>query len=271
MAELASVAKLRERLTIARLLDRANDRLYDEGRAAALAMAAHGTRPRIERTQVLRLGAIAEQTGSVSSLLDHIKNQSGKRPEWRQDDFGRADVLGPVDRHARGRAKRRDVQFHRVRDGRQIGTTHLVECGNGTYPAPDHRRGVDGERQGGRRTLGATAGTRRTGAGRVVVGGNLMAGGSGKTPLVIALVERLRNAGWTPGVATRGYGRDDPSQALWVESNTDPAKGGDEPVLIARRTGAKVRADRDRAAAAHALGGGIREVGAGSPALRGGS
>jgi len=87
----------------------------------------------------------------------------------------------------------------------------------------------------------------------VIVVGNLIAGGSGKTPLVIALVERLRAAGWTPGVATRGYGRDDASQPLWVARDTDPAVGGDEPVLIARRTGVKVRADRDRAAAAQAL------------------
>ncbi|HVR80835.1 MAG TPA: tetraacyldisaccharide 4'-kinase [Luteimonas sp.] len=87
----------------------------------------------------------------------------------------------------------------------------------------------------------------------VIVVGNLIAGGSGKTPLVVALVERLRSAGWTPGVATRGYGRDHASQALWVERGTDPAIGGDEPVLIARRTGVKVRADRDRVAAARAL------------------
>ena len=87
----------------------------------------------------------------------------------------------------------------------------------------------------------------------VVVVGNLIAGGSGKTPLAIALVERLRDQGWTPGVATRGYGRDDPRRALWIERDTDPATGGDEPVLIARRTGAKVRADRDRSAAARAL------------------
>jgi tetraacyldisaccharide 4'-kinase len=87
----------------------------------------------------------------------------------------------------------------------------------------------------------------------VIVVGNLIAGGSGKTPLVIALVERLRDAGWTPGVATRGYGRDDASRPLWVARDTDPAMGGDEPVLIARRTGVKVRADNDRAAAAQAL------------------
>ena len=87
----------------------------------------------------------------------------------------------------------------------------------------------------------------------VIVVGNIVAGGSGKTPLVIAIVERLRSAGYNPGVATRGYGRDDEKKALWVNARTDPAQGGDEPVLIARRTGAKVRADRDRVAAARAL------------------
>ncbi|MFC3715369.1 tetraacyldisaccharide 4'-kinase [Luteimonas soli] len=87
----------------------------------------------------------------------------------------------------------------------------------------------------------------------VIVVGNLIAGGSGKTPLAIVLVERLRAAGFTPGVATRGYGRDDAGKPRWVEADTDPALGGDEPVLIAYRTGAKVRADANRAAAARAL------------------
>ncbi|MEO6138362.1 MAG: tetraacyldisaccharide 4'-kinase [Luteimonas sp.] len=87
----------------------------------------------------------------------------------------------------------------------------------------------------------------------VVIVGNLTAGGSGKTPLTMALVERLRAGGWTPGVATRGHGRDNPNQPLWVDAATDPAQGGDEPVLIARRTGVKVRADRDRVTAANAL------------------
>lgn len=87
----------------------------------------------------------------------------------------------------------------------------------------------------------------------VVIVGNLVAGGSGKTPLVIALVQRLQAAGRTPGVATRGYGREGEDQALWVQADTDPARSGDEPLLIARRTGARVRADRDRAAAARAL------------------
>jgi tetraacyldisaccharide 4'-kinase len=87
----------------------------------------------------------------------------------------------------------------------------------------------------------------------VVIVGNLVAGGSGKTPLVVALVERLRAAGRTPGIATRGYGRDEPATPRWVEARSDPALAGDEPVLLARRTGARVRADRDRVAAARAL------------------
>ena len=87
----------------------------------------------------------------------------------------------------------------------------------------------------------------------VVVVGNLIAGGSGKTPLTIAIVERLLAEGFRPGVATRGYGRRDEHEALWIDARTDPATGGDEPVLIARRTGVKVRADRDRVAAARAL------------------
>ena len=94
---------------------------------------------------------------------------------------------------------------------------------------------------------------RRRGDVPVVVVGNLVAGGSGKTPFTIALAERLRAAGWTPGVATRGYGRSDPRKAVWIDADTDPLEGGDEPVLLARRTGARVRADRDRVAAARAL------------------
>ena len=100
-------------------------------------------------------------------------------------------------------------------------------------------------RKGLRRSVGVDA--------PVIVVGNLIAGGSGKTPLAIALVERLRAEGWTPGVASRGYGREDDKRPRWVEAGTDPRQGGDEPVLIAARTGARVRVDRDRAAAARAL------------------
>ncbi len=87
----------------------------------------------------------------------------------------------------------------------------------------------------------------------VLVVGNLIAGGSGKTPLTIAIVERLRAEGFMPGVASRGYGRQQAGTARWVDAGTDTLLGGDEPVLIARRTGAPVRVDRDRVAAARAL------------------
>jgi tetraacyldisaccharide 4'-kinase len=87
----------------------------------------------------------------------------------------------------------------------------------------------------------------------VVVVGNIAVGGTGKTPLTIALVERLRAAGWTPGVASRGHGRSDEKTPRWVDRDTSADEGGDEPVLIALRTGAKVRVDRDRVAAARAL------------------
>ncbi|CBA16305.1 tetraacyldisaccharide 4'-kinase [Xanthomonas albilineans] len=87
----------------------------------------------------------------------------------------------------------------------------------------------------------------------VVVVGNLTAGGTGKTPLTIALVRRLQEAGWTPGVASRGYGRRQDQVARWIEPGTGAELGGDEPVLIAHKTGVPVRVDRDRVAAARAL------------------
>lgn len=87
----------------------------------------------------------------------------------------------------------------------------------------------------------------------VLVVGNLIAGGAGKTPLVIALCQRLHAAGRTPGVASRGHGRRDESVPYWAESNSDPALVGDEPVLIARTAQCLVRVDRDRVAAARAL------------------
>lgn len=93
----------------------------------------------------------------------------------------------------------------------------------------------------------------------VIVVGNITVGGSGKTPLVMALVEYLRAQGWSPGVVSRGYGRRSRSQCD-VRADTSPEEGGDEPVLIARRCGVPVVVDADRVAAARrvvALGGDI--------------
>jgi len=87
----------------------------------------------------------------------------------------------------------------------------------------------------------------------VVVVGNITAGGTGKTPLTIALVEKLREAGWNPGVASRGYGREQPGTPRWIEPGTPVELAGDEPTLIAWKTGARVRVDADRVAAAKAL------------------
>ncbi|HBK47334.1 MAG TPA: tetraacyldisaccharide 4'-kinase [Xanthomonadaceae bacterium] len=87
----------------------------------------------------------------------------------------------------------------------------------------------------------------------VVVVGNVTAGGTGKTPLTIALVARLKDAGWKPGVASRGYGRAEAKSARWVQADTPVELSGDEPALIAWKTGVPVRVDADRVAAARAL------------------
>ena len=90
----------------------------------------------------------------------------------------------------------------------------------------------------------------------VVVVGNVVVGGAGKTPVVIALVQALRDAGWHPGVISRGYGRDESAglpSPLEVSADSDPADVGDEPLLIRRRTGAPVVVARQRLAAAQAL------------------
>jgi len=89
----------------------------------------------------------------------------------------------------------------------------------------------------------------------VVVVGNLIAGGAGKTPTVIALVQALQAAGWRPGVVSRGHGRRprDMRDVRAVESNSDAGDVGDEPLLIRRRTGVPVWVGRERIAAARAL------------------
>ncbi|MCG6871653.1 MAG: tetraacyldisaccharide 4'-kinase [Gammaproteobacteria bacterium] len=87
----------------------------------------------------------------------------------------------------------------------------------------------------------------------VVVVGNLTVGGSGKTPLVIHIVQQLASAGWRPGVVLRGYGGGSAHWPLRVQGDTDPALAGDEAVLLAQRSGCPVVASPDRVAAARAL------------------
>lgn len=86
----------------------------------------------------------------------------------------------------------------------------------------------------------------------VWVVGNISVGGAGKTPLVIALVQLCQQQGLRVGVISRGYGGSQRG-TLVVPANPDPRIVGDEPALIALRTGAPVAVGRDRIAAAHAL------------------
>jgi tetraacyldisaccharide 4'-kinase len=86
----------------------------------------------------------------------------------------------------------------------------------------------------------------------VIVVGNLTVGGSGKTPLVLWLVEELKRHGWRPGILSRGYGGR-AEEALSVTGRSDPAGCGDEPLLLARRSGVPVFVARDRVAAGRSL------------------
>jgi tetraacyldisaccharide 4'-kinase len=80
----------------------------------------------------------------------------------------------------------------------------------------------------------------------VVVVGNLTVGGAGKTPLTIWLARHLRDRGLRPGILSRGYGGAARAFPVMVNAETDPALVGDEPALIARRTGCPVVVDPDR-------------------------
>ena len=93
----------------------------------------------------------------------------------------------------------------------------------------------------------------------VVVVGNLTVGGAGKTPLTIALAGALAAAGRRPGIVSRGHGGDN-DHPRSVNADSTPAECGDEPLLIARRTGLPVWIGRDRVAAARALLGAHPEV-----------
>ena len=87
----------------------------------------------------------------------------------------------------------------------------------------------------------------------VLVVGNLIVGGAGKTPSVIAVVAGLRQRGWTPGIVSRGHGGRGDALTQAVLPDSAAAAVGDEPLLLARRTGAPVVVGRDRVAAARQL------------------
>jgi tetraacyldisaccharide 4'-kinase len=86
----------------------------------------------------------------------------------------------------------------------------------------------------------------------VIVVGNIYVGGTGKTPLVIWLVQQLQAAGYRPGVISRGYGVQADNVTL-LTADALASQVGDEPLLIAQRTGVPVAVGRDRVAAGRAL------------------
>ncbi len=86
----------------------------------------------------------------------------------------------------------------------------------------------------------------------VIVVGNLIAGGAGKTPTVMAIVDLLRRRGFTPGIVSRGYAGSN-AGTLEVQVETPAGECGDEPKLLRLRTHAPVMIGRDRVAAGREL------------------
>ncbi|MEW6164825.1 MAG: tetraacyldisaccharide 4'-kinase [Pseudomonadota bacterium] len=86
----------------------------------------------------------------------------------------------------------------------------------------------------------------------VVVVGNIVAGGAGKTPLTLWLAQRLLAMGHRPGIVSRGYGRRSTAPEK-VSPGGTAVEFGDEPLLLARRAGCPVWVGADRAAAAQHL------------------
>jgi tetraacyldisaccharide 4'-kinase len=82
----------------------------------------------------------------------------------------------------------------------------------------------------------------------VISVGNITVGGTGKTPMVLHLARRLKDAGWKPGILTRGYGRHSPHprQAVAAGAHVPVSQSGDEPQLFLRAGVAPVGIGADR-------------------------
>lgn len=97
----------------------------------------------------------------------------------------------------------------------------------------------------------------------ILVVGNIIVGGAGKTPLVVRLARVLQEAGLRPGIVSRGYGGKRLAahgRVVRVTPDSDPAEVGDEALLIARRTRLPVAVGADRCAAARELLAGDADV-----------
>lgn len=86
----------------------------------------------------------------------------------------------------------------------------------------------------------------------VIIVGNISVGGSGKTPLTLWLAQQLIDAGWHPGIISRGYGGN-ATQPQEVRRSSTGQQVGDEPLLMAQRGLCPVWIGRDRVAAGLAL------------------
>ena len=86
----------------------------------------------------------------------------------------------------------------------------------------------------------------------VIVVGNITVGGAGKTPLTLWLAGQLKERGWRPGIVSRGYGGRG-ALPRPVAPDSAAVDVGDEPILLARRSGVPVWVGRDRVAAGNAL------------------
>lgn len=87
----------------------------------------------------------------------------------------------------------------------------------------------------------------------VVVVGNITVGGTGKTPLILYLIEHCQARGLSVAVVSRGYGATPPSFPWRVTREQSAAQAGDEPLLIVQRSGVTLMIDPDRARAVQAL------------------
>jgi tetraacyldisaccharide 4'-kinase len=87
----------------------------------------------------------------------------------------------------------------------------------------------------------------------VIVVGNISVGGTGKTPLLIALVKWLQQQGFNPGVISRGYGGKASHYPYLLDATSTAVEAGDEPITIYQQTGCAVCVGPDRVAVARVL------------------
>ncbi|WP_152224550.1 tetraacyldisaccharide 4'-kinase [Pseudomonas sp. SCB32] len=87
----------------------------------------------------------------------------------------------------------------------------------------------------------------------IIVVGNVTVGGTGKTPMILWLIEHCRALGLKVGVVSRGYGAKPPQTPWRVRAEQAAAEAGDEPLMIVRRSGVPLMIDPDRSSAVRAL------------------